>query len=164
MRDSALRAVHDALLVRRVRGLYGDAPGYADHERGPALTDTHGLHHSAAGPASQPGMAPAERAADVRRMARDWFPTGRVWAEVFTREDEREVLEAVYDLWRRMDGVEACTAWARWLIEHGDGARAVEVIRGARGWLGADDREEVERRWADTLRTTDLEGDVDQGE
>lgn len=171
MRDAALRAVHDALLVRRVRALYGDhraeaapADGDAeharvDHENDPELTQTRG-HHSAEGGEAGPVMTTASRLADVRRIAREWLPSGRVWEEVFAREEERGVLEAAYELWRKTEGVEACIAWAGWLMAHNEGARAMEAVMGARSWLGADDREELARRWGDMLRNVDDRGEA----
>lgn len=177
MRDSALRAVHDGLLVRRVRLLYGEqraeraptdgVPVYAeaavDHKGVEGLTQTRG-RDSAEAVKRGHAMAPTARAADVRRMAREWLPSGRVWEEVFTREEEREVLEAVHGLWRETDGVEACAAWARWLLEHGDGAGAMAVIKGAGGWLGTEGRDALGRRWTEVLREADREVDDDQGE
>jgi len=127
MRDSALRAVHELILMSYVTVMIN-----------PAARDD-----------------PASRLEAVRHMGRAYLPTARVWAKVFGLHmegpggtDNYQVLGEIYELWRREDGVEAATAWASWLMRGGYGKEAKDVVVRSRSWLGEDEKMKLEGRWS----------------
>lgn len=90
-------------------------------------------------PAGAP-PGPATRAADLRRVTRTYLATGRFFRVVFAHEaglsDEgaEGVLEIVYEGWRRREGEGAAAraTWRDWLVGHGQGRRAAEMLRATR--------------------------------
>ena len=87
------------------------------------------------------------RLTNMRRLLAMYLATPAFLRAAFAHEagleePAEEVLEMLYEAWRRRDGegVEASIVWATWLLARGQGARATAVVRGTRGteerWLG----------------------------
>lgn len=132
MRDVSLRGVHEALLVRYVTVLHEVAvePNsgvMSDHEKG-------WLHW-------------------IRHMAKSYLTNGRVWRQVFARVsevcEEEKVLGEIFKLWRKDEGVEATIEWGRWLLAHGKGREATEIV------MTGIDKESIEERWREELSRID---------
>ncbi|TFK54305.1 hypothetical protein OE88DRAFT_1625427 [Heliocybe sulcata] len=92
----------------------------------------------------------------VRRLAREYFVSARVWGDVFALLSEGEgaddrVVEAVYEEWRRLDMVSACVGYAGWLMGKGRGQKANEAIARTRAVCGDAQRVELEARWRAVL-------------
>ncbi|KAK0437529.1 U3 small nucleolar RNA-associated protein 6-domain-containing protein [Armillaria borealis] len=67
----------------------------------------------------------------VRHMDDAYLTTGKIWGEVFRLEAQagkEEMLEEVYQVWRRKDGETASMEWAKWLLEHGKGKKASAIM------------------------------------
>jgi U3 small nucleolar RNA-associated protein 6 len=100
-----------------------------------------------------------ERIHFIRETAGEYLATARVWANIFRLEAEAgddptergRVLQEVFELWRRKDGVEATVAWGRWLLMNGRGKEAINVVVRARGSLKETERSALEKRWTATL-------------
>lgn len=110
MRDSSLRSIHGALVMRYVKG------------------------------SAEDDAARIRRIGDV---AGQYLITPEVWAGIFAAESSEIILEEVYRHWKRIDGAEACLAWASWLLGQGRGQAAKGVMLGQRG---------LDVRFADVLR------------
>lgn len=125
MKDSATRTIHEALLLR-----YGSEAIYSQ------------------------GTDSATRLKLIRHMSSAYLPTAAVWEHVFTleraRDDlaEKPLLRAVYEYWRGVDGISAASAWAGWLMDHGDGKGATQVISSAMVQLGAEDKIRLTKAWS----------------
>ncbi|KDQ57693.1 hypothetical protein JAAARDRAFT_35378 [Jaapia argillacea MUCL 33604] len=131
MRDSSLASVHEKLIIQYVSTLHSDGEENFSNV----------LSH----------------------IAKNCLPTEKVWSEVFTRlggskadiagrsVEAEKILSEVYEKWKTKNGLEASLAWAAWLLEHGNGKKAKEVIGRTRSVLSDDDRSELDRRWAETL-------------
>ena len=140
MKDSATRAIHETLLLR-----YASEAIYSQ------------------------GTDSTTRLGWIRHMSSAYLPTAPVWECVFTlecaRDDlaEKSLLHAVYEYWRVMDGISAASAWAGWLMDHGDGKGATQVISSAMVQLGAEDKLRLTEVWSLRLtgsQTKDEDGDV----
>ncbi|KAK0213041.1 U3 small nucleolar RNA-associated protein 6-domain-containing protein [Desarmillaria ectypa] len=67
----------------------------------------------------------------VRHMDNAYLTTGRIWGEVFRLEakaGKEEMLEEVYQVWRRKDAETATTEWAKWLLQHDKGKKAGAIM------------------------------------
>jgi len=138
MQDVSLRGVHEALLVRYVSVLHevGFEPNsgvMSDQEKG-------WLHW-------------------IRHMAKSYLTTGRVWRQVFARvseaceeEEKEKVLGEIFELWRKDEGVEATIEWGRWLLSHGRGREATEIVMKG---MSCFDKEIIEVRWREELSRVD---------
>lgn len=81
---------------------------------------------------------PQTRLSRLRRVVREWCVSEEFFPMAFAHEAGREdaseaVLEEVYKEWVGRNKRAAGLAWARWLLEHGEGGRAMEVIGRTRG-------------------------------
>jgi U3 small nucleolar RNA-associated protein 6 len=134
MKDSATRTIHETLLLR-----YGSEMIYC---RG---TDN------------------ATRLKLIRHMSNAYLPTAAVWEQVFTlecaRDDlaEKSLLRAVYEHWRAVDGTSAGLAWAGWLMDHGDGKGAAQVISSAMVQLGAEGKIRLTDAWSSRLTGSQMQ-------
>lgn len=135
MQDApAFRAIHDALLARSA-----------------AL-----LKHL---------PAPAARLAHFRRTLALSLPGAATLGAFFASEAALgadaapDVLQAVYEVWRRRDAGGAALAWAAWLVRRGRGKDAAEVVGRARAEVAGDDarRAALEEGWRAVL------GELEQG-
>ncbi|KAF8995433.1 U3 small nucleolar RNA-associated protein 6-domain-containing protein [Cyathus striatus] len=142
MVDSSLSGVHEELLIGYVNSM---------HEA---------IKEPVSGTMSDQEAVWSARWVDgIRHMASKYLTTGRVWREVFRvteetgNEDDEQgrILEEVYEMWRREEGVEATVEWARWLLGHGKGREGSEVVMRARSWMSETERGEVERGWKAVL-------------
>lgn len=141
MQDVSLRGVHEALLVRYVGVLHevGVEPNsglMSDQEKG----CVNWLHW-------------------IRHMAKTCLTTGRVWRQVFARvseaceEGEKEkVLGEIYELWKKDEGIEATIEWGRWLLVHGKGREATEIVMKG---MHCFDKETIEAQWRKELSRVD---------
>ncbi|KAG8214000.1 hypothetical protein J3R82DRAFT_10751 [Butyriboletus roseoflavus] len=80
---------------------------------------------------------------------------------------EKPLLRAVYEYWRAVDGISAATAWAGWLMDHGDGKGATQVISNAMVQLGTEDKIRLTETWNSRLtgsQTKDKDGDGSEEE
>ena len=96
---------------------------------------------------AEEGLAAGD-AAGAAGVAAPGAPGGASGAGYF---GDASVVRAVYEQWRRCDGVEATTGWATWLLRRGEGREAIAVVARARSALGDADGLEVERRWKTVL-------------
>ncbi|KAG7446482.1 uncharacterized protein BT62DRAFT_1021837 [Guyanagaster necrorhizus] len=67
----------------------------------------------------------------VRHMDDAYLTTGRIWGEVFRLEakaGKEEMLEEVYQVWRRKEAETASVEWAKWLLKHGRGKKASAIM------------------------------------
>ncbi|TFK44537.1 U3 small nucleolar RNA-associated protein 6-domain-containing protein [Crucibulum laeve] len=147
MGDSSLRAVHEMVLMRYVTVLH-------EEMKVPVAGVT----------SDQEAKASAKWQHSIRHMAGKYLTTGRVWQKVFTvvegtdealwateADGKRAVLSEVYEQWRKNDGIEATVGWAGWLMGHGKGKEATEVVMSARSWVSEGERTELEERWKGVL-------------
>ena len=116
----------------------------------------------------------------VERIERDYFPSGNVWEEMFSKledlvsssrkstekgssstptntlvtsisDNETEsILGAVYTRWMKQCPVEATLGMAGWFLRNGKGGKCVEVLRCVRGKEEVE--REVETRWRGVVR------------
>ncbi|KAH0827941.1 U3 small nucleolar RNA-associated protein 6-domain-containing protein [Lanmaoa asiatica] len=109
----------------------------------------------------------------TRHISSAYLPTAAVWERVFTLESARDgradksLLRAVYEYWRAVDGTLAALAWAGWLMDHGDGKGATQVISNAMVQLGAEDKVRLTEAWSSRLtgsQTKDADEDGDASE
>lgn len=141
MQDVSLQGVHEALLVRYVSVL---------HEVG--VEPNSGL------------MSDQEKGRVnwldwIRHMAKSYLTTGRVWRQVFARvseaceeEEKEKVLGEIFKWWRKDEGVEATIEWGRWLLVHGKGREATEIVMKG---MHCFDKEILEVRWREELSRID---------
>ncbi|KAG6375433.1 U3 small nucleolar RNA-associated protein 6-domain-containing protein [Boletus reticuloceps] len=141
MKDSATRTIHDTLLLR-----YVSETIYSQE------TDS------------------ATRLKLLRHISSAYLPTAPVWERVFTLERVRDeladksLLRAVYEYWRALDGISATTTWAGWLMDHGDGKRATQVISSAMVQLGAEDKVRLTEAWSSRLTGSQKEDEDEDGD
>lgn len=114
---AGLLAIHEELLINFVQRLYKD-------RRGPKT----GLDSD-----QRTKRSEWDR---VRHMDDAYLATGNVWREVFRLEEQAEVggeatLRTTFESWRRKDKDGASLEWAAWLLRHGKGKEASELISGA---------------------------------
>lgn len=99
----------------------------------------------------------------VRQISSSYLPTKAVWERIFALECGRkdsagkQVLSAVYEPWRAIDGVLAASAWAGWLADHGDGKQAMKIIGGAMAQLDMEQRVQLSQAWSSRLEETNEE-------
>ncbi|KAG9316692.1 U3 small nucleolar RNA-associated protein 6-domain-containing protein [Chiua virens] len=107
----------------------------------------------------------------IRHISTAYLPTAATWERAFTLERERDdradksVLRAVYEYWRVVDGISAASIWAGWLMNHGDGKGAMQVISSAMIQLGAEDKTRLTKAWNAQLmgnQTVDENDDVSE--
>lgn len=144
MKDSATRTIHKTLLLRYIsEAIYSQE------------TDS------------------STRLKLIRHMSSSYLPTAPVWERTFTLERARDdladksILRAVYEYWRVLDGISAPSAWAGWLMDHGDGKGATQVISNAMAQLGTEDKTRLAEAWGSRLagsRTEDEDGEVSEQE
>lgn len=102
----------------------------------------------------------------VHEVSTTYHSSSAVWSRVFALEsaiDEscERILQQIYERWRESDVEHAALAWGAWLLGHGRGKEAGDVIMGARGMLPEQERAALEKRWSEVL---DGEGEeVDDG-
>lgn len=144
MKNSATRTVHETLLLRYVAEVV-----YSQGTDSPT------------------------RLRSIRHVSTACLPTAAVWKRVFdlerARDDlaEKSLLRAVYGYWRAVDGISAASAWAGWLMDHGDGKGATQVISSAMVQLGAEDKIRLTEAWNSRLtgsQTKDDDGDTSEEE
>ncbi|KAH7909960.1 U3 small nucleolar RNA-associated protein 6-domain-containing protein [Hygrophoropsis aurantiaca] len=148
MRESSLRIVHGTLLLR-----YASAVLYS------SIKGTN--------------ANPSRRLKSIRHISNGYLPTAHVWSALFTLEAARStngnkgdsadsaVLEAVYEKWRGVDGVEAPLAWAGWLLDHGRGQEAMKTVMAAMSVLDSGERANLENRWKEKIDGIGGEGGDD---
>jgi U3 small nucleolar RNA-associated protein 6 len=99
----------------------------------------------------------------IRNIACEYLATARVWAKVFSLEvengDDHRLLQQIYELWGQKDKVAATVAWGRWLLLHGRGKEATEVVVRARSSLKETERMELEKKWTVILDEVEEDGD-----
>lgn len=109
----------------------------------------------------------------IRHISNAYLTTAAVWERVFMLERARDgladkpLLRAVYEYWRVADSISASTAWAGWLMDHGDGKGATQVISNAMVQLGAEDKNRLTEAWNSRLtgsQTNDEDGDASEEE
>jgi len=128
MKNSATRTIHETLLLRYVSEVV-----YSQ------------------------GTNNAMRLGLIRRICNAYLPTATVWECVFALERARDdladksLLRAVYEYWRVVDGISATSAWAGWLVDHGDGKGATQVISSAMVQLGTEDKIRFTEVWNSRL-------------
>lgn len=113
-----------------------------------------------------------DTAVRVRRIGTEYLATARVWAKVFATEatvgrykdaeGQQQVLGEIYELWRMKDELEATVAWAKWLLNNGRGKEAGTVVVTGGCRLKEAERQELEKRWAGTLREGEETVDVEE--
>lgn len=144
MKNSATRTIHETLLFRYVSG----------------VVCSQGTDH-------------ASRLKLVRHISTACLPTAAIWERIFSLERARDdladksLLRAVYEYWRSLDGVSAASAWAGWLMDHGDGKGAAQVISSVMVQLGAEDKIRLTEAWNARLtgnQTKNEDGDVSEEE
>ena len=105
----------------------------------------------------------------IQHIFTAYLPTATVWERVFTlgctRDDleSKSFLRAVYEYWRAVDGVSAASAWAGWLMDHGDGKSAAQIVSCTMVQLGAEDKVRFTEAWNARLsrnETKDEDGDA----
>ena len=73
--------------------------------------------------------------------------SGRVWQRAFERasgERGDEVVGEIYEQWRKKEPIAAALGYGRYLLTHGQGRAAMEVVSRAHGALSGDGRESAE--------------------
>jgi U3 small nucleolar RNA-associated protein 6 len=144
MKDSATRTIHETLLLRYVSEVI-----YSQ------------------------GTESTTRLKRIRHMSSAYLPTATIWGRVFTLERTRDnlgdksLLRVVYEHWRVMDTISAASAWAGWLMDHGDGKGATQVISSAMVQLSAEDKIRLTEAWSSRLtgsQTNDEDGDASEEE
>ena len=144
MKDSATRTIHETLLLR-----YGSEAIYSQ------------------------GTDSTMRLKLIRHMSSAYLPTAAVWEHVFNLERalddlaDKSILGPVYEYWRAFDGISAASAWAGWLMDHGDGKGATRVISNAMVQLGAEDKTRLTEAWSSQLagsQMKDEDGDDSEAE
>jgi len=132
MRDSSKSDMHEILLVQYVA-----------------------LH--VAVPSGTGRQTAGQRIRFIHEIAREYHPSAKVWAKMFSLEAEDgdtglgQVLQEVFELWRTKDEIEATVTWGRWLLRNGRGKEAMEAMVRARSSLHGTDRTRFETRWKVTL-------------
>ncbi|KAF8556325.1 hypothetical protein OG21DRAFT_1459349 [Imleria badia] len=139
IKDSATRTIHETLLLRYVsEAIYSQ------------------------------GTDSTTRLRLIRHMSSAYLPTAPVWERVFTLESahddlaEKSLLRVVYEYWRVVDGISAASAWAGWLMDHGDGKRATQVISSAMVQLDIKDKIRLTEAWSSRLTGSQTK-DEDEG-
>ncbi|KIK98666.1 hypothetical protein PAXRUDRAFT_823638 [Paxillus rubicundulus Ve08.2h10] len=139
MKNSTTRLIHEALLLR-----YCSDVIYTQH------TDN------------------SARLKSVRHISTAYLATKAVWERVFGLECARNeladkpILSAVYEFWRALDGVSAASAWAGWLVDHGDGKEAMKIVARAMAQLTPEEQERCSHAWSSRLKGDQTnEGDGD---
>jgi U3 small nucleolar RNA-associated protein 6 len=104
-----------------------------------------------AGRTSDQGRGWSSWKATVGHMGRQCLTSGPFWERVFERVAKMEakdaggkegVLRAIYEEWRKKDGVGAVVGWAGWLLGTGRGREATEIVTAA-----SASSAEVRARW-----------------
>ncbi|KAF8842981.1 hypothetical protein BDN67DRAFT_1030869 [Paxillus ammoniavirescens] len=98
------------------------------------------------------------RLKSVRHISTTYLPTKAVWERLFGLEcvrnelADKPVLSAVYEFWRALDGVSAASAWAGWLVDHGDGKEAMKIVARAMAQLAPEEQERFSHAWSSRLK------------
>lgn len=128
MQDSSTRSIHESLLLRYISDVV-----YSEYIDG------------------------VERCKLVRRLPVAYLPTKTVWEHLFSLESTRgddvqkTLLNTIYQHWQAFDGVLAATAWAGWLVDHGDGKEAMKIISKAAAHLPNEERARLQQMWNSRL-------------
>lgn len=96
-----------------------------------------------------------ERSLLIRKIAGFYQPTQAVWKCLFRLEATRtlsptdgQVVNEIYEQWRRFDEKEATVTWAEWAFRNGRVLEAQNRIIEARCTIGSDEAADLERQWS----------------
>jgi U3 small nucleolar RNA-associated protein 6 len=131
------------------------------------------LAHLASLTLSAPSALARSRLTFIRTLTTSYLPDASTYAACFALEAARaedadaDVLEAVYEAWRRRDVVRASLAWAGWLLERkGSGREAAEVVGRARAEVAGEEekRGALDVGWREAMGRFEGRGGKGDGE